>query len=280
MKKFYILISVILLTTFIIYGMELKNAQSFDDVLRPFIDKKGQSVQELSIKYPIISKMINSGENYENLYLTAKTASYNSGRKVDEQVSKVWIAKNPNRVRVELSNNTSDNLPVVAVNDCQNIFIFDQKRNKVFKTKPFINTEQPSAGPEGAIILKFDGTELPISGAVNTNIHPLGYVQGVMLNSDIQKIDSDNYLGRNVSIIELVPKLKYQDKFGVLQKIYVDSDTGIILKRESYNKDGLAFECVIDNINFDSHVKDDLFKFNIPSGAQLIEDMKDFEPQK
>jgi len=85
-------------------------------------------------------------------------------------------------------------------------------------------------------------------------------------NYTVQAGDHANIAGRTASTLSLISSHSHT----LALRVWIDSATGIILRRESYHGDGtIAAKTEFDAIRFVKDLPDDLFKMTVPAGMTL-----------
>ena len=96
-------------------------------------------------------------------------------------------------------------------------------------------------------------------------------VKNMLEQNDVQMSGSEKIDGRETFILEMMPKNKTQEAFMFKQKLWVDKETWMPLRMETYDKDGkLIMSMEYRNVEFNTGIPDSEFEFKIPDGAKVV----------
>jgi len=85
-------------------------------------------------------------------------------------------------------------------------------------------------------------------------------------NYSVQAVDHANVAGRQARTLSLISNYSHS----LVLRLWVDTATGLVLRRETYHADGtIATKTSFDNIRFVKDLPNDLFKMTVPAGMTL-----------
>ncbi|SNQ59144.1 DUF4367 domain-containing protein [Candidatus Methanoperedens nitratireducens] len=104
-------------------------------------------------------------------------------------------------------------------------------------------------------------------------------IKDMLKRNDIKMPGSEKIGDRDTFILELVPKNLTNATFFINQKLWVDKETWMPLRMETFDKDGkLMMTMEYRNVEFNTGIPDSEFEFKIPQGAKIV--TKEITPPK
>ncbi|MDW7728050.1 MAG: outer membrane lipoprotein-sorting protein [Candidatus Methanoperedens sp.] len=96
-------------------------------------------------------------------------------------------------------------------------------------------------------------------------------VKDMLKRNDIKMPGSEKIGGRDTFILEMTPKNLTNATFFINQKLWVDKETWMPLRMETFDKDGkMMMTMEYRNVEFNTGIPDSEFEFKIPQGARVI----------
>ncbi len=96
-------------------------------------------------------------------------------------------------------------------------------------------------------------------------------IKDMLKRSDIKMPGSEKIGDRDTFILEMTPKNLTNATFFINQKLWIDKETWMPLRIETYDKDGkLMMTMEYRNVEFNTGIPDSEFEFKIPQGAKVI----------
>jgi outer membrane lipoprotein-sorting protein len=201
--------------------------------------EKNLSVEEIT------AKMLDKQNSIKDYSYTMRATSYFE-RKTKESESHVMIKK-PNMIKEIIAESGKEN-KTISISDGKIAWSYNPDTNTVLKIK-LSNTSELTKNDYINIVSEFLN---------NTNVKLLG----------VERID-----GKTTCLIETTPKEKDRDyEFIYRTKIWVDQETWMPLQYEIYNIAGnLTMKIKILDLKVNSGISDSEFKFEVPTGAKIVE---------
>jgi outer membrane lipoprotein-sorting protein len=199
----------------------------------------------------IATKMVEKQNSIQDYSYTMHMTTYFDG-KVEESEAKTMFKK-PNLFK------SIDTVPgkenqTISVSDGQFMWSYTQDTNEVLKIA-LPNASEPSK-----------------NDYINT-------ISEFLNDTNIKLLGADNVDGRNTYLLETIP----EETGGIYElmyksKIWVDQETWMPLKYETFNITGdPTMKLEIRDLEVNTGIPDSEFKFEVPSGAKVI-DMGDIKP--
>jgi outer membrane lipoprotein-sorting protein len=92
-------------------------------------------------------------------------------------------------------------------------------------------------------------------------------IDRIKRNYTVQVTDRASVAGRQARMLSLTSTYSH----ALVLRLWVDADSGLTLRRETYHGDGtIATKTEYDNIRFVKDLPDDLFRMTVPAGMTLI----------
>lgn len=201
----------------------------------------------------IATQMMDKENSTQDYSYTMHMTSYIGGQ--TKEIESKIIFKKPNMIKSIATESGKEN-QTMSVSDGQSLWSYTPDTNTVTIMKlPKVKASEP----------KKDDYINAVSEFLNdTNVTLLG----------VEKID-----GRTTYLLEAIPKDKDGDYELIYKtKIWVDQETWMPLRYETYNGDGnrtMKFEA--RDLKVNTGVPDSEFKFEIPEGAKIV-DMGEIKP--
>lgn len=203
---------------------------------------------------PIVkNKMLTANKNYTSLKGTIIDDNKETG--IQSKIN--LLINQPDYFYVEYTPDiTQPDKIQKAINNGNDIQVIDSK-NTLKKLKPMKNMIKPKVIEDDTVYPDYNGTFLPISGA-NEMIHPEMYTQSIFRMGSLTQIGEEKFLSRMTTVIQVNST---ELKVGNKQKFWIDNETGIILKTETYNDDKVLDTLAFENIDFSTN--NDTSKFQL-----------------
>lgn len=202
---------------------------------------------------PIVkNKMLSANKNYTYLQGTI----INDNKQTGIQSKVILSIKQPAYFNIEFTPDiTQPDKVEKAVNDGDDIQIKDSKNN-LKKAKSMKDMPEATAIEDDTVYPDYNGTYLPIGG-VNEIIHPELLTQSIFRMGTLKVLGEEKFLNRDTTIIQ--DNLK-ESKVGNIKKFWVDNETGIILKSETYADDKLLESLSFENIDISTKIDNSKFQ--------------------
>lgn len=199
----------------------------------------------------IAAQMMDKENNTRDYSYTMHVTSYFGGE-TKETESKT-ISKKPNLIKSIVTEPGKENQTII-VSDGKIVWSYTPDTNTVTKIKISKTSE----------FTKNDYTNIIDNFLNDTNVTVLG----------VENVD-----GRKTYLLETIPKENDGDYELIYKtKIWVDQETWMPLKYETYNGDGnLTMKLEIQDLKVNTGIPDSEFKFEIPKGAKIV-DLGEIKP--
>ncbi|WP_245860052.1 LolA family protein [Methanosarcina spelaei] len=193
----------------------------------------------------IATQMLDKQNGIQDYSYTAHMISYMGG-KLEESESNIMIKK-PNMFKEIITEPGKEN-KTISISDGEIAWSYTPDTNTVTKIK-LPKASEPTRNDYINIINEFLN---------DTNVTVLG----------VENVD-----GRKTYLLETTPKEKDGDYELIYKtKIWIDQETWMPLRYETYNGDGnLTIKVEIRDLKVNTEIPDSEFKFEIPSGAKVVD---------
>jgi outer membrane lipoprotein-sorting protein len=199
----------------------------------------------------IATKMLDKENSIQDYSYTMHMTSYIGGE--TKEIESKTMFKKPNMIRSIVTEPGKEN-QTISVSDGQSLWSYTPDTNTVTKIK-LSKASEPTKNDYVNIVGEFLN---------DTNVTLLG----------VENID-----GRTTFLLETIPKETDGDYELIYKtKIWVDQETWMPLKYETYNGSGNpTMKLEIRDLKVNTGIPDSEFKFKVPSGAKIV-DMGEIKP--